>query len=173
VDSELDNWLAITRDRLASVGFVLSDDVPFDGKTFPLVGRQTRFELTKFGFSESFFVFAEFDCLTRDILRQFSADAFRFSKKQRVIPLPCGLGEMLWCYAVAITKAVDEPTLISVRSDTPPRHWASAEIPVIYDQTQRKLFYFERTPIWGAAYYQGFRNKIRSSLGELETNVES
>jgi hypothetical protein len=163
----MDSWLTAARGQLASAGFVLLDDVPFEGRTFRLVGRRTRFELTKFGFSESFFVFGEFDHLTNEVLRQFSADAFRFAKKTRVIPLPCGLFESVWCYAVALSKAVDERTLTSVRFDTPSRHWASAEIPIVYDQTQGKLCYFEKTPIWGSAYYRGFRKKIRQLLGQI------
>ena len=166
MDARTESWLGVTRDRLASTGFVLLDDVPFEGRTFRLVGRQTRFELTKFGFFESFFVFGEFDHLTKDVLRRFSADAYRFSKRQRVIPLPCGLLEGVWCYAVAITKDVDESTETSVRFDRPPRHWASGEIPVVYDQTQARLSYFEQTPFWGCAYYRGFRKKILQLLGE-------
>jgi hypothetical protein len=42
----------------------------------------------------------------------------------------------------------------------------SAEIPVVYDQTLGKLSYFEKTPVWGFAYYRGFRLKIRRLLGE-------
>jgi hypothetical protein len=163
----MDSWLTTTRGRLASVGFHIIDDVPFEGRTFRLLGRRTRFELTKFGFFESFFVFGEFDRLTNETLRQFSADAFRCAKKQRVIPLPCGLFEGVCCYAVAISEAVDERTLASVRFDTPPKHWASFEIPVVYDQTQGKLSYFEGTPFWGCAYYRGFRQQIRQFLEEI------
>jgi hypothetical protein len=162
----MDNWLTATRGRLASAGYVLHDDESFEGRTFQLVGRRTGFEVTKFGFSESFFVFGQFDRLTNEGLRQFSADAFRFAKERRLIPLPCGLFESVWCYAVAISKAVDEQTLTSVRFKTPTRHWAAGEIPIVYDETAGRLYYFEKTPIWGAAYYRGFRKKIRQLLGE-------
>jgi hypothetical protein len=154
------------RDRLASTGFVVLENVPFDSKSFSVVARRTRFELTKFGFSENFFIFGEFDRLTTEDFRAFSADAYRYAKQHKTVPLPCGLFESVWSYAVAIAKAVDERTVNSVRSDTPPKHWASAEIPVVYDLAQRKLFYFEKTPIWGAAYYAGFRKQIQRLLGE-------
>jgi hypothetical protein len=162
----MDNWLTATRGRLASAGFVLHDDVSFEGRTFQLVGRRTRFELTKFGFSESFFVFGEFDRLTNEDLRQFSAAAFRFAKERRLIPLPCGLFEGVLCYAVAISKAVDQQTLTSVRFETPPKHWAAFEMPIVYDETEGRLYYFERTPFWGCVYYRGFRKKIHQLLGE-------
>jgi hypothetical protein len=162
----MDSWLNTVRSRLAAAGFVILDDVAFEGRTFPVVARRTRFELTKFGFSENFFIFAEFDRLTTETLRAFSADAFRCALKRGVIPLPRGLFESVWCYSIAVAKAVSEPTLESVQSDTPPKHWASAEIPVVYDLAQGRLFYFEKTPFWGAAYYAGFRKQIQRLLGE-------
>lgn len=160
----MESWLNTVRSGLAAAGFVLLDGVEFDARKFSLVARRSRFELTKFGFSESFFIFEEFDHLTTEALRTFSADAYRCAKKQRVMPLPCGLFESVWCYSVAITKAIDEPALASVRSATPPKHWESAEIPVVYDLAQAKLFYFEKTPLWGAAYYAGFRKQIERHL---------
>lgn len=68
---------------------------------------------------------------------------------------------------MAIARAVDERTLASVRSDAPPKHWASAEIPVVYDQGQGNLSYFEKTPVWGSAYYAGFRTEIQRLLGGI------
>jgi hypothetical protein len=99
----MDPWLNSARNRLASAGFVILDDVPFDGWTFSLVARRTRFELTKFGFSESFFLFGEFDRLTTEELRSFSAAAYHCAKEHKTISLPCGLFESVWAYAVAIS----------------------------------------------------------------------
>ena len=163
----MNHWLSFARKRLEAAGFVILGDLPDLGRTFSLVARQTRFELTKFGFSESFFIFGEFDRLTTAGVRAFSADAYLCAKKHKTIPLPCGLFESVWCYAVAVAKTVDEPTLDSIRSETPPMHWASAEIPVVYDQALSKLFYLEKTPIWGSAYYAGFRNQIDKLLGGI------
>jgi hypothetical protein len=160
----MDTWLRGVRDRLDEGGFVLLEDVSSEGRTFPLLARRTRFELTKFGFSETFFIFGDFDRLTTEACRAFSADAFRCAKEHKTIYLPCGLFESVWCYAVAMAGEVGEPTLASVRNDTPPLHWASAEIPVIYDRTSGELFYFQQTPLWGSAYYAGFRKQIRRWL---------
>jgi hypothetical protein len=160
----MDTWLSSVRGRLAADGFVILEDVAFEGQTYAVVARRTRFEITKFGFSESFFIFGEFDRLTTETFRAFSAAAYRCAKAHGVIWLPCGFFESVWCYAVAIAREVDEATLESVGSDTPPRHWASAEIPVIYDKSQGRLAYFEKTPLWGSAYYAGFRSEIQRLL---------
>jgi hypothetical protein len=160
-----DSWLGSTCRRLESAGYVIEREVSHDGRLFPVVARRTRFDLLKFGFSESFFIFHQFDRLSLADFRRFSADAFRCAKAHRAIPLPCGLFESVWCYAVAIANAVDGPALEAIRSETPPKHWAAAEIPVVYDQTLRQLGYFDRTPLWGAAYYAGFRKQINRLLG--------
>ncbi|HMF12383.1 MAG TPA: hypothetical protein VKE94_08755 [Gemmataceae bacterium] len=157
-------WLKAARENLLTAGFVIFDEVAENGMSFPIVARRSRFEVTKFGFSETFFVFGQFDELGTPEVREFSALAYQYAKQHKRIPLPCGLFESVWCYAVAVAKSVDERTLDSIRSETPPKHWASAEIPVIYDQSRRKLFYFEKTPLWGSAYYAGFRKQIRSLL---------
>jgi hypothetical protein len=162
----MNSWLGIVRNRLAGAGFVILENVRFDGRSFPVVARRSRFELTKFGFSENFFIFEEFDDPTTKELRAFSADAYRYAKKHRAIWLPCGLFESVWSYAVAITREVNAPILASVRTETPPKHWASAEIPVVYVETEGTLAYFEKTPLWGAAYYAGFRKQIQRLLGE-------
>jgi hypothetical protein len=161
----METRLESARGRLAGAGFAIEDDVAFEGATFRLVARRTRFERSKFGFAEHFFTLAEFDRLTLEDLRGFSTHAYRCAKKRRKIPLPCGLFESAFSYAVAITKHVDERTLEALRSEAPRKHWASAEIPVVYEAPADRLTYFEKTPMWGAAYYAGFRNQIQRFLG--------
>ena len=53
----------------------------------------------------------------------------------------------------------------SIRNVTPKMRWAAAEIPVLFDCITGQLCYFEKTPMWGAAYYRGFRNQIQQFLG--------
>ena len=161
----MNDWLQNIRGRLSAASFVLSDDVHFGEATFKMIARRSRFELTKFGFSETFFIFTEFDSLNAPALRAFSSKAFQCAKKIRKIGLPCGLFESVWCYAVAIAPVVDDEIWNAVRNESPSKHWAAAEIPVVYDSTHKKLGYFEKTPIWGAAYYKTFRATIERFLG--------
>jgi hypothetical protein len=128
------------------------------------LARRTRFELTKFGFSETFFVFRTFETITADALRKFSSDAFDLARQSKTIPLPRGIFESVWCFAVAIAERADSGVTDSVRNDAPTKHWAAAEIPVVFNQTEGRLYYFEKTPLWGAAYYSGFRSQIKRYL---------
>lgn len=163
--SGIDNWFESVSHRLSSKGFRISESVSYEGDIFRLVAHRSRFELTKFGNSETFFVFADFETLNGESMRLFSAAAFRYGKASRSVPLPIGLFESVYCFAVALVETLDEATAELVRFESPPKHWASAEIPVVYEQSRKKLWFFEKTPIWGAAYYVGFRNQIKEFLG--------
>jgi len=157
-------FLAQAKQRLSSAGYVLANNEAYENRLLVLTARHSGFELTKFGFSEKFFVFQEFNHLDQHDLREFSAAAFEYARQHMKIFLPRGLGNSLWSYAVAITKFADPAMLASVQNDAPTKHMAAAEIPVVFDMSQNRLFYFEKTPLWGAAYYAGFRKTIQRML---------
>lgn len=156
-------WLQKALRNLTREGFIVSEDVRHDSMVSALA-RRTRFEPTKFGFSETFFVFRQFESISAGALRKFSSEAFDLATQSKSIPLPRGLFESVWCFAVAITDHTDDATMDTVRNDAPTKHWAAAEIPVVFDQTEERLYYFEKTPLWGGAYYSGFRTQIERYL---------
>jgi hypothetical protein len=159
------DWLQRVIQRLSLEGFTISENVQFGGELFRAAAHRSRFELTKFGNSETFFVFAEFRELSRESARRFSFNAFQYAKASKSFPLPCGLFESVWCFAVGLVDTLDEVTAASVHSEPPVKHWAAAEIPVVYERRQGKLHFFEKTPLWGAAYYTGFRTQVKTFLG--------
>src|SRR5262245_39496381 len=163
--TSLDNYLREVRQRLEAEGFACRDDVAFDGRRFRWVAHRCRFELTKFGYSETFFVFADFASLDWPALQSFAADGFRYALQNRSVPLPRGFFESVWCYPVALVAYAPADVVEAVQTQTPPKHWASAEIPVIYEAGAGELHYFKKTPFWGAAYYRGFRQTIERLLG--------
>src|SRR5262245_11138263 len=107
----MDSWLRAACDRLEKAGYVLLDDVRGDGGDFAVVARRSRFEFTKFGYSENFFIFADFDRLDRRAMRDFGEAAFYCAKANKKCFLPCGLFESVWCYTVAVADSVDRATL--------------------------------------------------------------
>lgn len=158
------SWAETVSRRLSSDGFSISREVEFSGQRFCLVAHRCQFEITKFGMAETFFVFGDLPTCDRDSVRMFSSVAFQFAKKSRSIPLPCGLFESVYCFPVCMVQGLDESTGESVRHEPPPKHWAAAEVPVVHDRRDSKLYFFEDTPLWGAAYYEGFRKQIRKYL---------
>jgi hypothetical protein len=141
-----------------------ADFPPFN---FPVIGvaRRSKFELTKFGFADYCFVFGLAPELNADSLRAFSAKSFELSLKLKTNPLPRGLFASVWCYPVLITENVSESMIQTISNEPPTKHWSAAEIPVIFDSAKNQLHYFQKTPLWGAAYYAGFRSMIQKFLG--------
>jgi hypothetical protein len=160
----LKGYLSRVTQRLVNAGFTCEENVTHNGSLYRCVARRSRFELTKAGFAETFVLLAELPSLSVDSLRQFSAGCFKYAKRTRKIPLPCGLFESVFCFPVAIVDGVDEAVAQSVRAKGPPKHWASFEMPVVYDLRSNVLHYFEKTPAWGAAYYASSRKTIQELL---------
>ncbi|HEU4390301.1 MAG TPA: hypothetical protein VFV34_21035 [Blastocatellia bacterium] len=65
---------------------------------------------------------------------------------------------------MAITSNLDPRMAQFIRDAAPQKHWAAAEIPVAFDTATGQVSYFENTPLWGAAYYAGFRREIQRYL---------
>ena len=157
-------YLSRIIERLEQSGFDCSRDVNYSNQVWACAARRTRFELTKFGFSETFYLFAEFPSIDFTGLQEYSAVSFNYALKHKSILLPRGLFESVSCFPVAVADSVDAGTAEAVRNNTPRKHWSSAEFPVIYELNSRTLHCSEKTPIWGAAYYAGFRQQIRQML---------
>ena len=153
-------WLQTALQRLTSDGFTIRPD-----NLFKIVAHRSRFELSKFGNSETFFIFHEFDGTDINLIRRFSNDAFNHATQLKTSSLPCGFFESVWCFAVAISHYVDDMTAQIIRTEAPPKHWSAGELRVCYDAPRHGLYYFEQTPAWGAAYYAGFRKQIQRYLG--------
>ena len=156
-----DQWLTHIGPRLDYAGFVPLPPHP----DFKYALRRTRFEITKFGMCETFFVFAELPNLTPPMLGAFSRAAFQFAMNSKTVPLPCGLFEAVFCFPVAITTNLHPQMAEFIKLTEPPKHWASAEMPVALDLATGQLAYLMTTPFWGAAYFSGFRHEIQTLLG--------
>lgn len=158
------SWLQNVSQKLASSGFSPLSAEKYQPQGFKYVVRRSRFELSKFGMAENFFTFSEIPNLTREILVQYSTTAFKFANSNKSSSLPNGLFVATFCYAVAITANIDVQLTQYVKDTSPIKHWSAFEMPIVYDLTSENLFYFEKTPLWGAAYYNGFRKEIQRNL---------
>ncbi len=122
------------------------------------------FELTKFGMVERFFLFAETPNLDAGKLQQFSSASFEFANGNKSTSLPNGLFMCVHCFPVAITTDLDPELARIISESEPAKHFAAAEMPVVFDITDGSLNYFRKTPFWGAAYFAGFRREIEKNL---------
>lgn len=160
-----DTWLQqYVHPRLAADAFTPMHDQQYRPWNFRFAAHRSRFEISKFGMAETFFVFGDVPVLTPEALTSFSDAAYRYAIQSKVVPLPCGFFESVWCFAVAITSGLHPQAAEWVRTTTPPKHWSSGEMRVVFDVSTGQLAYFDQTPMWGAAYYAGFRRQIERVL---------
>lgn len=160
----MSDWLQIACQRLAQDGFRIEGNVAWGGQVIPAIAHRSGFSFAKFGNYEEFFVFQNIVPLTPQVVQQYSGDAFRFCKGRRSFPLPCGLFEAVGVYAVAITQNLDPATARAIAETAPAKHWGAFEFPAAYDLATGMLHYYQKTPMWGGAYYSGFRKTVQKYL---------
>ena len=159
-----DSWLQYVSQKLATNRFRPMNPEIYRPAGFKYAVSRSGFELSKFGMAEYFFTFAEIPNLSPQGLKQFSAASFQFANKNKEVPLPNGLFVATFCFAVAITEDLHPQTAEYVANTTPEKHWSAFEFPVVMDVAQKNLVYFSKTPVWGAAYFAGFRRMIEANL---------
>jgi hypothetical protein len=150
--------------KLAANGFSPLAPAIYQPQGYKYIARKSGFELSKFGMADYFFTFAEIPDLTPAMMSQFSAASFNLANANKAVGLPNGFFSFMACFAVAITENLNQETANFIANTTPPAHWASNEIPVAFDLTSKNLVYFQNTPVWGAAYFAGFRRRIEANL---------
>lgn len=158
------SWLQYVMQKLAANAYQPMSPEKYQSQNFKYAAHRSRFELSKFGMAENFFTFAEIPNLTPEILIQYSTAAFKFAAANKSTPLPNGFFVATFCYAVAITMNLHPQMAQYVRETAPIKHWGAFEMPVVFDLANGGLYYFEKTPMWGAAYYAGFRKEIQTNL---------
>jgi hypothetical protein len=128
------------------------------------VFHRQRFEITKFALVDTFLVAKAFDPAPDiDGVKRFSAHAMTLARRHKFF-LPVGLGSALVTYPVLVMSKVPDELSDFVRTWSP-KHWSAFEFPVLLDAATRELHHYTDTPIWGMAYYQGFREEVARLLG--------
>ena len=159
------SWLQQVSQKLGANSYQPLPAEKYQPQNFKYAAHRSRFEISKFGMAENFFTFAEIPNLTPEILQQYSSASFKFANANKSTPLPNGWFVATFCYAVAITANLNPQLAQYVRDTAPIKHWGAFEMPVVFDLANGGLYYFEKTPVWGAAYYAGFRKEVQTNLG--------
>jgi hypothetical protein len=168
--SSADDYLSEITLRLRANGFVINNNIIYKNQTFDCVAKRTMYEIDKFGFVATFFIFARFPSLDIVSLKDYSRKSFKYAEHASGIPiaggipLPRGFFFGVWCYSVAIVDDVDTYISETIRSKAPPKHLAACEIPVIYSLASGTLYYYEVSPYWGNFYHNQNRQTINNML---------
>lgn len=117
---------------------------------------RSRVEATKFG-NVDFYVCAKYiPNATPDLIKDYSSKMFSLSNRHRT-GVPLGFGAMLQVFPLIITENVTNESANFIKSNYCPKHFAACEFPSIFDLGTGYVYYYESTPIWGYAYYGGYR----------------
>jgi len=150
--------------KLASNGFMPMDQRLYQPVGFKWASRRSGFEISKFGMHDSTFIFCEIPALDPAKMSGFSNAAFSFANSNKSVGLPNGFFMSVSCFPVAITSNADPQLMQIVKGTTPTKHFGGFEMPVVFDTTTGALAYYEGTPLWGAAYFSGFRKVVVNNL---------
>jgi len=89
--------------------------------------------------------------------RTYSNNLFEYAARIRTGP-PLGFGAMLAVYPVLIVNNISTE-LYNWIQNYAPKHFAAAEFPSILNLASQDLYYYPKTPVWGALYYSDYRNQ--------------
>jgi hypothetical protein len=160
----VENYLSIINDRLIQSGFDIRKNIDYKNQLFLCVAERTKFEIDRFGFCTTFFLFAELNNPDIHLLREFSAQSFCYAKRISGIHPPRGLLYGMLCFAVAITDSIDNETAKIIKEADSPKHWSASEKLVVFSLENKMLCYSETTPMWGSMYHDRDRQIIIEML---------
>jgi hypothetical protein len=128
------------------------------------VFQRQEFAITKFSMLDTFVVMSAYDeALEAKVVARFSADAMTLARAHRHF-MPLGFGGALVTYPLMIVPRVPEE-LSRFLAGHAPAHWSAFEFPVVLDASTGSLHHYTGTPMWGMAYYAGFRSEVAQLFG--------
>ena len=100
---------------------------------------------------------------TAEQLARYSAQCLEYALSGAP-GLPRGLQNGVVSFSVLAAPEVTEDA-VAFACSRPKKHFAAFEVPVLADLTAGRLYYYDKTPLWGAIYYKYFRQYIEKSFG--------
>ena len=154
-----DAYLETVRRRWADAGF--KPEPPAPGAA--IQARKRRIKLTRFGLVETVVaVSTPHATATPEDVRTFAAAVLQ-TALERKSKIPRGFGSSLVVYPGFVVQDAS-PELRELISGHAPKHWSVIELPVVVETGSQALICYEKTPLWGAAYYRKTRREARSLL---------
>jgi hypothetical protein len=117
---------------------------------------RSRVEPTKFGKLDFYICSKYIPNVTIQALNDFSSKMFSLANRHRS-GMPLGFGAMLQVFPLIITENITNEVANYIKGSYCPKHFAASEFPSIIDLNTGYLYYYGTTPIWGYAYYAGYR----------------
>lgn len=124
-----------------------------------LVYKRSRAEALKFGKVDTYVCAKYFETSpTSQEFRQFSDKMMSMAMRHRN-GMPLGFGAMLVTFPLVVVDQITNELASETRIYCP-KHFAAAEFPSVISLATSDLYFYPDTPIWGYAYYAGYRNEV-------------
>jgi hypothetical protein len=156
--------------RLTSAGFSVRRDFDISPYRLDLLAGRSRFELSKFGKLTRFVAVSRGNSVDIARVQDFSARVNKYALDNPGTVLPRGFGGAVFVIPILVSEDFDETVKKWIANTSPPKHWAAIEFPVLVSTDQGRVYYCRKTPIWGAAYYRGFRKFVKSMIGDSQAS---
>lgn len=162
---EYQAFLGLLERKLAGKGFEIKRDILISSYQVDLIALKTSFEVSKFGKMTRTIAVTTFENVDIGTIQSFSMASTRYALDNRGSLLPRGLGGSLFSIPVIVSYDFDIDIKLWMEKTIVKKHWAAFEFPVLISLKDRKIYYCKKTPIWGSAYYRGFRKFVEENLG--------
>ena len=156
------------KSRCGESGFAITEDVQIGDLACDVVAHKEGFELTRFGNAVYFYFLARRPSLSVEQLTDLSAACHAYALQNRRNKLPIGFFNGVFTFPFFCCEAASEETA-RFAEQYRPTHWSAQEFPVVVDLSTGDAHYFQKTPLWGAAYYR----RSREIAADLTTPLRS
>jgi len=162
--------------RLAKDGFTISRDIVADPRyRLEIVAAKTQLSILRNSWCHVISVTTS-DSTSIDTLKQFSSYGWDFSLGNKPKFIQENLGKSLDPGQIRRVRMVAIPTIVSdgfgddvkqwIVNNSPPHHLGDEfEFPVLVAISEKKIYYSQKSSIWGRAYIKGVRDLVQRLLG--------
>jgi len=162
---EYQTFLKLLERKLAGKGFEIKYNIVISPYQVDLLALKTSFEASKFGKMTRTITVTSLENVDIGTVQSFSMASTRYALDNRGSLLPRGFGGSLFSVPVIVSYDFNIDIKLWMEKTLMEKHWAAFEFPVLISLKDRKIYYCKKTPIWGSAYYRGFRRFVDENLG--------
>jgi len=162
--SEYQTFLGLLERKLAGKGFGIKHDILISPYQVDLLAIKTSLEVSKFGKMSRTIAVTLLENVDIGTIQSFSMASTKYALDNRDSLLPRGFGGSLLSTPVIVSDDFHIDIKLWMERTLAEKHWAAFEFPVIISLKDKKIYYCKKTPIWGAAYYKGFRKFVEENL---------
>jgi hypothetical protein len=157
-------FLKLLERKLIGKGFEIKHDILIVPYKVDFIAVKTSLEASKFGKMTRAITIAYLENLDIGTIQSYSMASTKYALDNRDSLLPRGFGGSLLSLPVIVSDDFKIDIKLWMEKTLAEKHWAAFEFPVLISLKDKKIYYCKKTPIWGAAYYRGFRKFVEDNF---------